>query len=135
MINFIGSIIAILLFLGYISQDYYDVESLTISSLTLRYFPGELQDVQNSSIVKIEDSQENLTSQNDFIIKENKDDFHEKDEQERIDEGSEILLESDEDKFERIVKRQQERIENLKIFCQAHSNLRFTKATIWFRKG
>lgn len=135
MINFIGSIIAILLFLGYISQDYYDVESLTISSLTLRYFPGELQDVQNSSIVKIEDSQENLTSQNDFIIEENKDDFHEKDEQERIDEGSEILLESDEDKFERIGKRQQERIENLKIFCQAHSNLRFTKATIWFRKG
>jgi len=124
-----------LLFLAYISQDYYDVKSLTVSSLTVRYLPGELQDVQNSAFVKIGYSKENLSSQYDFIKAENEDDFHEDDEPENLDDGSKIMLESDEERFERIGKRQQERIENLKTFCKAYPRLQFTKATIWFRKS
>lgn len=129
MIFFIGSIIAVLLFLAYISQDYYAIESLKISSLTLRYLPGELQFVQNASINKIEDNEEDFSTQ--FIDDketENNNEFYEEN-------NLENEVETDEERFERIGKRQQERIENLEKFCKADARLHYLKATIWYRKG
>ena len=114
---------------------------MTISSLTLRYLPGELQDAQNSTVtfVKIVDYKEDLSSQNNYFIEESneekKNDFHEEVEEERLDERSEEMIESDEERFKRIGNRQKERIENLKKFCQEDWRLQSTKASVWFRKG
>ena len=107
---------------------------MTISSFTLRYLPGELQFVQNSSIIETEENEQDTSLQ---LIDdpepekvEKKDGIYEEEEEEDLEE-----LKTDEERYERIGKIQQERINNLEKFCNHDPRLNYMKATIWFRNG
>ena len=111
-----------LLFAGYLSQDYFDVETERIHSLTVRFLPGELEEDSTSAIFNTTIQQIESLSE-DVSINEDED----------VEIKEEPVEETDDQKFERIEKVQQERIQHLRNFCKANAYLGRMPATIWYR--
>ncbi|CAG5078495.1 Oidioi.mRNA.OKI2018_I69.PAR.g9002.t1.cds [Oikopleura dioica] len=118
-----GCIVALLLFTGYVSQDYFVVETERIQSLTVHFLPGELEEDMRSRTKKML----NTTIDQQETKSEDK-----KPEEYEIELKEEPTEETDDQKFERIEKVQQERIQRLENFCKAYPYLKGLQATIWY---
>ena len=115
---------ALLLFAGYVSQDYFVVETQRIQSLTVHFLPGELEE----DIPSMTSTMVNTTIDQQETKSEDR-----KTEEKEIELKEEPKEETDDQKFDRIEKIQRERIQRLENFCKANPYLKRLQATIWYR--